>query len=622
MVRTLGAAYKKRLGISWLSYERLWNHRWVDIYSTSLVLPINKARWTHTSTESNFKSDFKSDSPPDKLDLTITGPSKTNIDKHVNFTDNRIQFSKIFDWLTPKESDIIPKDYDSTINQIINDHKLKLREMLGLSLGDAVREWNSIPCQELLFAAMNPIEFDTKEIIYRVRELSNQCFREVQQSRKKVERQIEPSKKYDAFLSELYANPDKHNHKDLWNAYSALPSPQPLYIEPVHFEKFLHVLSTKSERNKVSVSSYINVLHDMSSCGLLVSAREEATAIALIGETINDQDLGVWDLMEERYSRLVAEYGNSLTVNSEDIVSALNVMINVASRLRANEWLSKVEEEFKKYRLEPDRFTLLILMRHYSNIGDFEVFNRLLEKAREKNIILDISMINLSLNCLIKSGHIDYAEELLQTLVQYSLLPREDNSSIVMNLTRNFERSRLRLIDSLCNIVKSAGIDLAKYNYRLPLIANYYTFIPFANYYAREGDFKRLSHIISTMYTFECSPSRHFFYKILKICETSSMWTLTDVSSMTNMICQLHFESNRYLLTTVMAKKVYDCFCSKLHNNMDINNQRLDELYSARSVYDFLQQLLNIAEKSKYDVVYPQIDYIREKENFEKERSD
>lgn len=510
--------------------------------------------------------------------------------------------------------------YDQVIERIINDHKpLFLAWLYQKSASKSpfdkensnMLSWDSVPAKNLLDMACDPTSFERKQIIKSFQDDANSYFYQVQALRMRMDRMIPPVEEYDHFVEVLYSKPGHCDHKALWNAYSALPTPQPLYIEPNHLEKLLNVLANRQERRgTVSTRAYIGVLLDMASAGMPIAAREQVMAITLLGESINKHK-DAWTLIKERYANLASDYESGHGTTARDMVAALNAMLVAASRrvhrdeTNDGDWRYdptktqiEIMNEFTKYKLEPSRHTSYIFLLQYSQAHNLASIASLLHEIRQRGMPLDSSMLTLTLECLVSCGEIELAEQILDKMVQQPAIKTKRLRNGTPSSSAH-ERSRLQVIDRLVKFLTVAGVDVGAYDYSLPLLPDFYVFAPFIRYYSVQS-FEGFAQVLGKMMKVGLHPDRYVFYHALQACKTNS-WTVDDLLSLTTTICDLHNSGKRYLLTPFMGKLVYKNFCSRLPDQLQLEKYtvQVQRLQPGSDVRGFLLQLIEDIETSK-----------------------
>lgn len=272
---------------------------------------------------------------------------------------------------------------------------------------------------------------------------------------------------YAAFLRKLYPLEQHTVHKDLYAAYCALPSPQPLHIEPQHFEHLLcQFVDSGGFHRGINTNYLANIMTDMFQCGMKASLREVNNYLYLKNYNNND----ALPLAERDYEYVLKV--------SEFHISTANIFLKFAIQTRNVEFISRILNDIAERNLKFDRMTYQMLISYSCDIGDTERSNALFENYLDSGHVLDISIVNTIIKSLVSNGELSKANEIVEVLFKNAkqLGSRQDNSNATHSRRQNVQE--LNFIDSL-KLQKQDSllfVPTPTFNSFSPLLYNYCSF--------------------------------------------------------------------------------------------------------------------------------------------------
>jgi len=251
------------------------------------------------------------------------------------------------------------------------------------------------------------------------------------------------------FLQQLYPlEGDSIHHETLYNAYCSLPSPQPMYIQPQHFEQFLCEFVNSGGVKRRKVSSFLeNVIIDMSQCKIRASLKEINNYLYLkyYNAKLSTKDL---DSLKKDY-KTVKSFGDY-------DISTMNIFLKFGLCAKDFDFVSMIMNDIREYELNFDRMTYQMLINHYCLVGNEVRSSELFNDCLKSGIVPDICFFNSILKSLVRNNELEIAMKLIDILFKhsYSQKIRNSNSNIEsQSRTESHQRrinlQELRYIDSL-----------------------------------------------------------------------------------------------------------------------------------------------------------------------------
>lgn len=285
-------------------------------------------------------------------------------------------------------------------------------------------------CQKLDTSKQIPIFQQSQTII------QNQ--RKIRQRRMETPRFSVEKSTYAKFLRKLYPLEEYVVHEDLYNAYCSLPSPQPLHIEPQHFEQFLcHFTNSGGTKRGNNTKHLVNIISDMVQSEMKASLKEINNYLYLKN----------YNQFEE-LSQVETDYQNILDMGEFDI-STFNIFIKYAIQSDNRNLLTRIFEDISEHKLEFDRTTYEMLIRYTGKLGDSEACLSLFDSCLKKRIVLDNAIINAVISVLVHNEDVELAAEIAEILFKNSVKNLSSRININSNHLRRQNLEELKYLDFL-----------------------------------------------------------------------------------------------------------------------------------------------------------------------------
>lgn len=469
----------------------------------------------------------------------------------------------------------LEKSYDETLSRIVEDNQSFLHERFNTdddgnsklvsANGEEDIESNDLLqhqfSTDLLMFSVDGENHKVQKILRQASKALNRGYHDVKKRRLMIPRSLDRCSvsQYNEFLRNLYYKNSVGStldYRKLFRAYNALPKPAPFHIEGTHLEDLISLLMDSDpegliygERHASNV--FMGVLSDVLECGMPISIREYNSAMHVIGKTIstNEEVDKKWPLIEDRLIQLKTSNEHKKIRD----VSTLNILMGIAVRTNSSQLLHGLVQEFEHNHLKPDRFTMMVYLAYMANNHDAEGVRQTYRKIKDSGYIIDITMMNMVLKCLLRSGDLDTAESFFNALSRQNLRQKPHEIS---RLTK-----KVQLMDYLIDIItKQSNNDKQAANqYHVPVVPDYYTYNMFLNHYCIErGNFNQSINIIKLMVQHNLI-SKHSFYRLYRAFPTNQLknshqWTLERLNYVTEYLCYLQQQLNEDFYTIPMGQ--------------------------------------------------------------------
>ncbi|CCH41502.1 Pentatricopeptide repeat-containing protein [Wickerhamomyces ciferrii] len=209
---------------------------------------------------------------------------------------------------------------------------------------------------------------------------------------------------YVNLLRNLY--PLEHvNHEKLYNAYSSLPSPQPLHVQPQHLEQLMDQFVNSGGNFRGRNARFLtDIISDLANCGMKLSIREINNYLYLMNYN-QDTDLTI-----------VKGSYHSILDMGEFNMSTFNTFLKIGIDKQDEGFMSQILDDIVSNNFKFDRFTYDMLMRYAGSCGDYERCLVFFEMFLDEGHILDISMINTVITVLLENNQIQEATEIVDLI--------------------------------------------------------------------------------------------------------------------------------------------------------------------------------------------------------------
>lgn len=465
----------------------------------------------------------------------------------------------------------LERSYDQALGQIVEDNQSFLRGYFSNNEGNSklvsakgeedIEDNDLLRHQfsaDLLESSIDGKTYEVEEIIRQASKALNRGYHDVKKRRLMIPRSRSPLSQYNDFLRNLYYKNSVGrtlDYRKLFRAYNALPKPAPFHIEGAHLEDLISLLMDSDLEGQIhgqrhASNVFMGVLSDVLECGMPISIREYNSAMYVIGKTMstNEEVDKKWPLIEDRLTQLKSTSEH----NRLRDVSTLNILMGIAVRTNSDELLNGLVQEFEHNHLKPDRFTMMVYLAYMANNHDPEGVRRTYQKIKDSGYIVDITMINMVLKCLLRAGDLDTAEGLFNALSRQTLRQKPHEIS---RLTK-----KVQLMDYLIDIItKRQPNNQPTNDYSIPVIPDYYTYSMFLSHYCIErGDFNQSMNIIKLMVQHDLI-NKHAFYRLYRAFSTNQLknshqWTLDRLNYVTEYLCYLQQQSSEDFCTIPMGQ--------------------------------------------------------------------
>lgn len=285
-------------------------------------------------------------------------------------------------------------------------------------------------CQKLNTKKCIPIFQQSQPVI------QNQ--RRIRQARMEIPRYPVKKSTYAKFLRQLYPLDEYVVHEDLYEAYCSLPSPQPLHIEPQHFEQLLcHFTNSGGFKRGNNTKHLVNIISDMVQSEMKASLKEINNYLYLKN----------YNKVKE-LSDVEIDYNNILEMGEFDITT-FNIFIKYAIQSGNKELLARIFEDISEHKLDFDRNTYEMLIHYTGKLRDSEACTAIFESCLKKGIVLDNAIINAVIGVLVHNDDIEIAADIAETLFKNSIENKSSDFNINSNYSRRQNLEELKYIDSL-----------------------------------------------------------------------------------------------------------------------------------------------------------------------------
>lgn len=424
----------------------------------------------------------------------------------------------------------------------------------------------------------NETTHKVRQVLRAAAKSLNRSYQEVKQQRSNIPRSIDrtPVKIYNDFLRSLYNNHGLLDYRKLFKTYNALPYPPPFHIKTQHLEDLIGLLmnqrgeiigSSAVHGGKESPKVFLSVLADLVDCGMPISAREYNSAMSIIGKSISTGDDidKKWPLIEDRLAQL-KKSDNDGRIRD---VSTLNILISIALKIDRKDLLNQLVQEFDYNKIKPDRYTMLVYMVYQGRSKDPDGVRKTYQQIKDSGYVIDISLLNLMMKCLLESGDQFSAEEM------FTALSRQQEQFIAPRPSSKLTK-QIHLMDYLIDITKmytshnnnynDNGKAMMNHRYEVPLIPDYDTYNIFLTHYCIEqGDFEKAMKVVKQMVKSNLA-TKHTFYNLYKGFSvnqrSNNPWTIEQLKYVTEYVRYHQEQSEENLYTFVMAEMALKAFSS------------------------------------------------------------
>lgn len=237
---------------------------------------------------------------------------------------------------------------------------------------------------------------------------------------------------YYPFLRELYPLDGVIRHNTLYGAYSKLPTPQPLYVQPHHWERLMSSFTSAQGVNRSQIGDlFQRIVNGMNKCDLELSTKELNSLIFLT----NYDEHGLTKL-RKRWASFK---------DKELDISTANIFLRYASSHCDYDFCKEILDRISGDGIKMDRMSYDIVLGILGKTGLLNDTTSLLKEALSKGMVFDISMMNTVVSVLVSNERLDDAERIVEILMQRASLttPQYDQHK------RRWYTHQVQYLDSL-----------------------------------------------------------------------------------------------------------------------------------------------------------------------------
>lgn len=305
---------------------------------------------------------------------------------------------------------------------------------LSMPLGDFITQWLSHPVS---FRSFKQLVSGRQPQIARFIGASpiNVQHAHLRQLRLQVPRNHCIPHVYFKFLRELYPLDGVLRHKALYGAYTHLPSPQPLYVQPHHFEHLLECFTGAQGVNRSQVGDlFRRISNGVKNCGMELSHKEQNAMLYLC----NYDERNIVNI-KRQWSELLEDDNDRLMD-----ISTANIFLRYAAKHENYLFLKEILDLLNDRGLRLDRMSYDIVLGFMGKSGMVEEATSLLKSILSDGIVFDVSMMNTVIDTLVELEDLDAAEQVVQISMDTSVRSKEWE-----NFKRRQYTYKLQYLDSL-----------------------------------------------------------------------------------------------------------------------------------------------------------------------------
>lgn len=494
-------------------------------------------------------------------------------------------------------------EYNKTISRMVLENRdILSKEIPDITVNELEEEFdeNDRWIDQALRTEEEQIVAST---VLRARRVISSEYNEVKRVRSMHPKSAAPVALYDKFLRWLYPlNPNDFQSSryfdEVFASYNDLPMSPVKFIDPVHLEDLVALFMSPRCKNP---NYLVSVLCDIIDCNLPISAREQSLAIFKVGKVLGTH-LQSWQPLQERYLRMTnrGEPAKNLNDRASSVLTlnnttGFNTLLSVAFASQNPEMISQIISQFKNSDLQPDRNTLATYMLYESTVTrNSSAVSKLYKELTSGAFVIDISMLNLTLKCLLGCGLQQPAEVMLESIMKYRtatpILHR--NSPFVWSLLRKVE-----LMDYFLSIIRKSAPSVS---YSLPIIPDMFTYNEFIAHYCETDQEQKCLNMLGVMMSQGVVPDRFVFYQIFRTYAANTSWTIEGLKYLTETLCNIQGMSQETnLVPRSMAVCALKAYNSKLPASRIPSLALLEEEFKNRHYpmhYNVYRLLIKLSE--------------------------
>ncbi len=210
-------------------------------------------------------------------------------------------------------------------------------------------------------------------------------------------------------LTQLLADEDS-SHKDIYDAYQAIPEPRAALLPKRTIRRLLQRLSVQERKSVPAMVRLLIVADEIRAAGFRLKVSEWTSAMSFAARCLPltssaevESALQIFHAMETK----AGQRGNGVT---------LHVLFDMATKARKFGLAELVLREMRARGCERDRFDYVALIYYYGERGDGDGVRAAYRELVERGEIVDTVVLNCVIASLLRAGEAAAAEQVYERM--------------------------------------------------------------------------------------------------------------------------------------------------------------------------------------------------------------
>ena len=298
------------------------------------------------------------------------------------------------------------------------------------------------------------------------------------------------------------------SHEAIYEAYSALPSPQVSSLPDAIHRLLLRRLAVVEKRNKNAMLRYLSVMEDMKAADLPLIESEWNSAIAYTGLCFVRVQAAEVEAALRTWKEMEQEAG----VQSGMVT--FNILFDIAAKAGKYILAEMILKEMEARNLKMNRYARVGFIYYHGLKGDGQGVRLAYRDFIESGGIVDTVVMNCVIASLIRAGELSAAEQVYERMKQ--ILSKKTGAAVPL---MNWKGTRKlgRVLNRAATVHKDDPEKLQQIRNEQYLGPNLHTFAIFVEHHATQtGELRRIATLLDEMRMLGIPMHGRIFLKLFK----------------------------------------------------------------------------------------------------------